>query len=177
MKNLCILALTLIFSTGLFANNAATNDSTAIGKILKEIALLNETPDPHCEVPCGIYGDSLRVALISEHIRTIEKGMNQINEISGGNSINYNQIVRWVMNKEKHAEEIQHIVSQYFLHQRIKMTDDSDKKKHARYTKQLSHLHEILVYAMKCKQGTDVDNVLNLKGALENFEHAYFHSH
>ena len=36
----------------------------------------------HCEIPCGIYGDSVRIALIYEHIETVEKSMNMINEIS-----------------------------------------------------------------------------------------------
>ena len=29
----------------------------------------------HCEIPCGIYGDSVRIALIYEHITTVEKSM------------------------------------------------------------------------------------------------------
>lgn len=145
------------------------NATVKIAEITKAIV--------HCEVPCGIYGDSLRTALISEHIRTIEKATNKINELSKEATPNYNQLVRWVMNKEEHAEEIQGIVSQYFMHQRIKLTDASDKKKHAKYVRQLTHLHEISVYAMKCKQGTDLENVNKLKLALESFEDAYFHKH
>ena len=57
----------------------------------------------HCEIPCGIYADSIRISLIEEHITTIEKSMNQINEISASSSPNYNQLVRWVTNKEEHA--------------------------------------------------------------------------
>ena len=29
----------------------------------------------HCQVPCGIYHDDLRLELIGEHIETIEKSM------------------------------------------------------------------------------------------------------
>ena len=59
-----------------------------------------------------------------------------------------NQRVRWVMNKEYHAKELQHIVSQYFMTQRIKL--DTEK-----YSQKLGVLHKMLVCAMKCKQTID----------------------
>ena len=120
----------------------------------------------HCEIPCGIYDDELRMSLISEHAGTIEKSMNQIIELEKGG--NANQLVRWVTNKEVHANEVQHIVTQYFMTQRIKFdTPDYDKK--------LAALHEILVYAMKCKQTTDVTNVEMLRQAADRFHKLYFH--
>ena len=83
----------------------------------------------HCEIPCGIFDDSVRVALIYEHITTIEKSMVKIKELEAADKVDYNQLVRWVMNKEEHALEIQHIVSQYFLHQRVKIVDETDGQK------------------------------------------------
>ena len=59
--------------------------------------------DAHCEIPCGIYDDQLRTKLIAEHATTIEKSMKQIMELSKANPINYNQLVRWISNKEAHA--------------------------------------------------------------------------
>ena len=120
----------------------------------------------HCEIPCGIYDDEMRMSLIMEHAGTIEKSMTQINELEKGG--NANQLVRWVTNKETHANEVQHIVSQYFLTQRIKF-DSPD------YDKKLAALHEMLVYAMKCKQTTDVTNVEMLRQAAEKFHKLYFH--
>ena len=149
-------------------------DSSSIASILLEIAALE---DDHCEVPCGVYGDSLRIALISEHIRTVEKASVKIEALSAEASPNYNQLVRWVVNKEKHAEEIQQIVSQYFLHQRIKLTDSTNMEKYKTYVAQLESLHKILVYSMKAKQGTDAANIANLKSAVEDFEGLYFHKH
>ncbi|MDY6953871.1 MAG: superoxide dismutase [Ni], partial [Thermodesulfobacteriota bacterium] len=32
----------------------------------------------HCEIPCGIYDDQMRIDMIAEHITTIEKSMKQI---------------------------------------------------------------------------------------------------
>ena len=60
-----------------------------------------------------------------------------------------------------------HIVSQYFLTQRIK----TDAKK---YTEKLAVLHEMLITAMKCKQTTDLDQVKKLRALLSEFEILYF---
>lgn len=125
----------------------------------------------HCEVPCGIYDDEMRTDLIAEHATTIEKAMVQISELSGKTPHDYNQIVRWVVNKEHHATEVQHIVSQYFLTQRIKPEADQ-------YGKKLELLHQMLLAAMKCKQTTDVSNVKKLQSLLKDFEVLYFgHTH
>ncbi|GBC62287.1 superoxide dismutase [Desulfonema ishimotonii] len=125
----------------------------------------------HCEIPCGIYDDGLRVKLIYEHAGTIEKSMRQIQALSRETPVNYNQLIRWVSNKEAHADKIQHIVSQYFLTQRIK----PDAKA---YEKKLAVLHQLLVCAMKCKQTTDVENVDRLRALAKEFETLYFdHSH
>ncbi len=128
----------------------------------------------HCEIPCGIYGDETRIALLSEHISTIEKSMNQINELSQQSDINYNQLVRWVNNKEEHASKIQEMVSQYFLHQRVKMADPSDEAAYKKYITQLTALHALQVYAMKSKQTTDLEHIKNMQAALKTFEDSYF---
>ena len=123
----------------------------------------------HCEIPCGIYDDAMRLDQIAEHITTIEKSMKQITELSKGSPVNYNQLVRWVSNKETHANEIQHIVTQYFMTQRIK----PDAKK---YAEKLKVLHHMLIYAMKSKQTTDTANTEKLKSLLKEFEILY-HGH
>ncbi len=131
----------------------------------------------HCEIPCGIYGDSVRIVLIYEHISTIEKSMNMINELSKQDSPDYNQLVRWVMNKEEHAKKIQDIVSQYFLHQRLKPTTADNEEVYRKYLKQLESLHHVLVFAMKSKQSTDLSIIDTLREKVHVFEHAYFEEH
>ena len=130
----------------------------------------------HCEIPCGIYDDSLRVAMIKEHISTVEKSMKQINLLSQESTVNYNQLVRWVTNKEEHANKIQDIVSQYFLHQRIKLTNATSDK-YDQYVTNLSLLHQLSVYAMKTKQSADLDIIGKLKEIIVSFEESYFHIH
>jgi len=138
------------------------------------IALLKPSVFAHCEIPCGIYNDEMRFTMIEEHITTIEKAMKEIEHLSGHQPINFNQIVRWVTNKEKHAEEIQHIVSKYFLTQRVKLVEKGDDKAHKMRKEHLSLCHEILVYAMKTKQTTDLSNVEKLKSAVKAFKDYYF---
>jgi len=138
------------------------------------IALLKPIAFSHCEIPCGIYNDEMRFSMIEEHITTIEKAMKKTEHLSGLQPTNFNQIARWVTNKEKHAEEIQHIISQYFLTQRVKLIEKRDDKAHKIYLEHLSLCHEILVYAMKTKQTTDLSNVEKLKSAVKVFKDSYF---
>ena len=121
----------------------------------------------HCEIPCGIYDDELRVKQIAEHATTIEKSMKEIVALSKGSPVNYNQLVRWISNKEDHATEVQHIISQYFMTQRIK--PDQEK-----YAEKLTILHKMLLAAMKCKQTTDLSYVNQLRSLLKEFEILYF---
>ena len=119
------------------------------------------TVNAHCQVPCGIYDDQMRIHMMEEHVTTIEKAMKQIaaNE-------NQNQTVRWIMNKEKHADELTDIVTYYFMAQRIKPDMDH-------YEDHLQTLHQIMIYSMKSKQTTDLANVEKLKGLIHSFEHSY----
>jgi nickel superoxide dismutase len=139
--------------------------------------LLSQQSFAHCEIPCGIYGDSIRLALLKEHITTIEKSMTMINELSAAENPDYNQLVRWVVNKEEHANEMQHIVSQYFLHQRIKPTDPDDSEHYDKYIKELTLLHQVLVYAMKSKQSTDLGVIESLRKSVDAFADSYFGDH
>ena len=125
----------------------------------------------HCEIPCGIYGDELRFSMIEENIQTVEKSMKMIAELSG-DSANANQVARWVNNKEKHADDIREIVTQYFLTQRIKLPSPEIEAQEA-YRNKLALLHQMLVYAMKCKQTTDTANAGKLRELAQEFRQAY----
>lgn len=129
--------------------------------------LLAASAAAHCEIPCGIYDDEARIGMLLEHVATIEKSMNQITTIEKNKDHNANQLVRWVMNKEKHATELQEIVTQYFLTQRIKFDTKA-------YDKKLALLHQMLVYAMKCKQSTDLAHTAKLTGLIQEFKQLYF---
>ncbi|MBD3272001.1 MAG: superoxide dismutase [Elusimicrobia bacterium] len=121
----------------------------------------------HCEIPCGIYGDQARIDMMNEDIETIKKSMNEIIKLEKQKKPNYNQLVRWINNKEIHANKIQEIVAQYFMTQRIKPGTDA-------YEKQLRLLHEMLIYSMRCKQTSDLKNVEKLRELVKEFSSIYF---
>ena len=127
----------------------------------------------HCQIPCGIYDDEARFSTMQEHITTIEKSMKQVSELSADAGANINQLTRWVNNKEKHADKLAHIVSYYFLAQRIKAPTDESDGAHETYLEMLELLHQLTVSAMKCKQTTDLQHVENLRSSLEKFHAAY----
>jgi len=140
---------------------------------LVALVILSSIVYSHCQIPCGIYDDPQRFNMMAENITTIEKSMKQITELSQENKPNMNQVVRWVQNKEEHADEIGHIVTFYFMSQRIKPVSKSDDKTYAEYVHKLTLLHEMLVYSMKAKQTTDLSNVEKLRALLKEFETAY----
>lgn len=130
---------------------------------------------PHCQIPCGIYGDSTRIDLLMEDAATIEKGMNALIAMDAEESPSKNQMVRWVMNKDEHAQAIQDQVAAYWLAQRIKAPKDgSDAAAKERYVKQLVLMHGLTVAAMKCKQTTDLQHVATLRELALQFSETYF---
>ncbi len=128
---------------------------------------LSSSAQAHCEIPCGIYDDSMRIDMLREHTTTMEKAMKRIKKLSPQNAKENNQLVRWISNKEEHAEKFQEIVNQYFLTQRIHLNAD-------KYTKKVTLLHHMLVYAMRCKQTVDRDNIEKLRSLIDSFEEVYF---
>ena len=127
----------------------------------------------HCEIPCGIYGDEGRFAALLEDVDTIEKSMNEIDKLSGESDRNDNQIVRWVINKEHHADHIRDAVAQYFLAQRITEPAADDAAAMKAYTDKLVALHKIIRTAMKCKQTTDPVNAQTLRDLVLAFQALY----
>ena len=126
----------------------------------------------HCQVPCGIYGDALRIVQIKEDFKTIRKAMDQIKLLSKkSDPLSINQLNRWILTKEKHASNIQKTVSEYFLTQRVK-ADKSQK-----YIDQTTTLHQVLVVAMKCKQTVDDSNVDRGIQLVDIFIGYYFDNH
>ena len=129
----------------------------------------------HCEIPCGIYGDDARFTALLEDLDTIEKAMGQIGELAGKTDAqSANQLARWVEAKEDHANKIQHVVTQYFMTQRLKVPGaDAGDGAMAGYTEKLVLLHKILRGAMKCKQVVDVGQVAVVRELVHEFKHAY----
>jgi len=140
-----------------------------VATILIITAALASISEAHCQIPCGIYDDAARFTLMKEHVTTIEKSMNEIIRLTEASPKNPNQIVRWVNNKEEHADKLTEIVTYYFLAQRIKPTEPAEK-----YEAELKLLHGMMTASMKAKQTTDLQYVEELRKLIDQFEHLYF---
>ena len=125
----------------------------------------------HCQIPCGIYSDAMQIIQIKEDLRTIEKSITMIKKLSEkSDALSINQNNRWITSKEKHAQNIQDIISQYFLTQRIKPSSQN-------YENKLITLHQLLVSVMKCKQSVNNENVKKSNELLDDFTEYYFDEH
>lgn len=128
----------------------------------------------HCQIPCGIYDDEMRFKMTSEDIDTVEKSMKTINDLSMAKNKDMNQIVRWVNNKDLHADKISDTATYYFLAQRVKIPSPSDKAARKKYLKELELLHKLVFYSMKAKQSTDQVYVDEMRKALDEFKKEYY---
>lgn len=123
--------------------------------------LLSHSVYAHCQIPCGIYDDHARIQSMIEDAATVEKSIKLIGELSGkSDAQSKNQLVRWVMNKEKHAQNVISTISDYFLTQRVK-PDQKD------YVERLKKHHTVIVAAMKAKQNADMKYAMALRESIE----------
>lgn len=121
----------------------------------------------HCQVPCGIYDDANRVHQMLEDVSTITKAIHQIHELNDKPDVqSKQQLVRWVNNKEIHADKIIDTISNYFLTQRVK-PDSVD------YLTRLSDHHKVIILSMKAKQKADASTAEDLKQAVEALSQYY----
>lgn len=129
----------------------------------------------HCQIPCGIYGDTMRFDMVLEDVQTIEKSIAQIQALAGkGSPVEVNQLVRWIANKDAHADKIIEVITEYFLQQRIKPAQAGDPAGAKRYADQLIVLHGLLTTAMKAKQSVDPGIPGQLRDLVERFRQLYF---
>jgi nickel superoxide dismutase len=78
------------------------------------------------------------------------------------------------MIKDHHADELADVVNYYFLAQRVKPVDSEDEIELHVYSTQLELVHQLILYAMKAKQTTDVKHIEKLRTVLSDFERVYF---
>lgn len=123
----------------------------------------------HCQLPCGIYHDDLRFAMLDEDIETINKAITEIKNNSDGSAEDNNQLVRAVNLKDEYADEIAHTMSFYFLQQRI-------TSEHKNFTELLNSSYKILQFSAKIKSSLDGTLVEKLSQEIANFKKLYTES-
>ncbi len=115
----------------------------------------------HCQVPCGIYDDHARVTGMLEDAATVSKAVAQLAELEGKSDVqSLNQITRWVANKESHAQKVIATISDYFLTQRVKVSQED-------YAERLAKHHAVILAAMKAKQQASPEAAQALTEAID----------
>ena len=115
----------------------------------------------HCQVPCGIYDDYARLKAMLEDAATVEKAAKSIAKLAGeSDAQSQNQMVRWVMNKEQHADNVIQIISEYFLTQRVKPSQED-------YAERLERHHAVILAAMTAKQNAAESFAADLRKKIE----------
>jgi len=158
-------------------NRLSNRNVVVFAAIVVLVVIASSLVYSHCQIPCGIYHDNMRFDMMAEHIVTIEKSMKMINQISGKQERDMNQLVRWVSNKDTHADELSRMITYYFMAQRVKPAEKTDPDKYESYVLKLTLLHRMLRAAMKTKQTTDVTVTKQLTDMLANFKDAYYEEH
>ncbi len=124
----------------------------------------------HCQVPCGIYDDHAKVDALLQDAETVIKAGNMIADLSGKTDAqSHQQLVRWVNNKESHAQNVIFVMADYFLTQRVKASQED-------YVQRLKDHHAVIVAAMKAKQSADSAAGEALKAAVEKL-FVYYPTH
>ncbi|WP_269523516.1 superoxide dismutase, Ni [Coraliomargarita parva] len=150
-----------LLPTSLFAVAAVLAPATFI---------LPQQASAHCQIPCGIYHDSARVAAMLEDAQTVAKACTLVGELAGKTDAqSQQQLVRWVTNKEAHAQKVIATISDYFLTQRVKPSQDD-------YAERLQKHHAVILAAMKAKQNADGSYAEALTEAIQALR-AYYPEH
>lgn len=143
----------------------------ALTLVISGLALLQPSSvQAHCQIPCGIYDDHARIKEMLEDTVTIAKATTLIAELAGKTDAQaQNQLTRWVMNKEKHAQNIISTIADYYLTQRVKPSQKD-------YNERLVKHHAVILAAMKAKQNADGKYAQQLQKAVEALV-AYYPEH
>ena len=80
------------------------------------------------------------------------------------------QFVRWVNNKESHAEQIIATMCNYYFTQRIKPSQED-------YSERLRAHHAVVLAAMKAKQSAESKHAVALREAIDGLFVYYPHQH
>ena len=134
---------------------------TTIFLVITSFLLLPKMAYAHCQIPCGIYDDHAKVQAMLQEATTIKRATTFITDLAKKTDAqSQHQSIRWVMNKEKHAQQIISTISDYFLTQRV-------KEAHKDYVERLKKHHAVMVAAMKAKQNSNIKYAEALEASIK----------
>jgi nickel superoxide dismutase len=119
--------------------------------------------EAHCQMPCGIYHDDLVFDQIDQYVETIYKGISVLTQLKSDTIAEQNELVRWVMTKDRMSDETANILTEYFLQQKIK-PDETDT------VKRLVSAHRLLFLLVRIKQTVDIKMIQQFEKEWESFK-------
>ena len=148
-------------------NRIKKNILLIVYAVVGYILLLPLQGHTHCQIPCGIYDDAARIQSMLEDTATVEMAYKSITNLAGKTDAqSQNQMFRWVVNKEKHAQKIISTINEYFLTQRVKPSQKD-------YAERLAKHHAVIIAGMKTKQNAAVKYAIILKESIEALRSYY----
>ena len=138
---------------------------TTIGSMIA-LAFLKMDLNAHCQLPCGIYHDEMVFDQIDQYAETMYKGISVLNQIKVNNIHDQNEVIRWVLEKEKESNDIASLITVYFLQQKIKPSEPDTPKR-------LASAHKLLFLLVAIKQNTDLKFVIQFTDEWETFKNMF----
>ena len=120
----------------------------------------------HCQMPCGIYHDDMVFNQIDQYVETMYKGMSVLNDSKFSGVHDWNEVIRWVMLKEKESDEVAKLITTYFLQQKIKPGEPDTCKR-------VESAHRLLFYLVSIKQNTDIKFVQQFLNEWDKFKNLF----
>lgn len=117
----------------------------------------------HCQLPCGIYHDDMIYDLIDQYAETMYKGITVMNQSKLDSVHDFNELTRWVIEKEKESNETAQLITFYFLQQKIKPGEPET-------TKRLEAAHKLLFLLVAIKQNNEIRFVDQFAKQWEDFK-------
>ncbi len=103
----------------------------------------------HCQMPCGIYHDEMVYDQIDQYAETMYKGITVMNGNKLDSVHDFNDLTRWILEKEKESNTTAELISSYFLQQKIKPDEPETVKR-------LVAAHKLLFLIVAIKQNNEV---------------------
>jgi nickel superoxide dismutase len=117
----------------------------------------------HCQMPCGIYHDDMVYDQIDQYVETMVKADTILNQNKFSSAQEKNVFIRWVMQKDKHSDQMAELFTSYFLQQKIKPEEEDTVKR-------LVCVHRLLFLLVKIKQTADISCVNDFYEEWEKFK-------
>ncbi len=117
----------------------------------------------HCQMPCGIYHDDMVYDQIDQYVETMVKAVAKIKDSKAANPQERNELIRWVMAKERMSDETAELILTYFLQQKIKPGEPDTSKR-------LESAHRLLFDLVVIKQNADFKPVSEFAEEWEKFK-------